>query len=80
MNEEKQVVENTSKQRFFNGRGRHFAIPKSCFVLFVLPAHEWKKLRKWIQKNDHVTIAPSSNGEVFLLNETELAKWRARKT
>jgi hypothetical protein len=80
MNEEKQVVEKTSKERFFKGRGRHFAIPKSCFVLFVLPVHEWKKLSKWIQKNDHVTIALSSNEEVFLFNDTELAKWHVRKT
>jgi len=82
MNEEKQIVEKTEKtwkERFFDKR--EFSIPNSCFISLVLPHHEWKKLSKWIQKSDHITIAPSSNEkEVFLLNETELAKWRARKT
>lgn len=71
MNEEKQVVENT-KQRFFNGR--HFAIPKNCFVLFTLPSHEWERLHEWIQKGQMVRIYPSSNNEIMLLNESELAR------
>jgi hypothetical protein len=54
-------------------------MPESTFVLFALPSHEWKKLEGWVSKRDQITIAPSSNGEVFLLNDTRLAKWERRK-
>jgi hypothetical protein len=58
---------------------RHFSIPRSTFVLFALPSHEWEKLEGWVSNEDKITIAPSSNGEVFLLNETKLHKRNERK-
>ena len=56
--------------------GRKFAIPRSCFVLFALPNHEWKKLEDWNKKKNNVQIATAPDGEVFLMNETKLVKWR----
>jgi len=70
--------ETTSKQPFFK-HGRHFHIPKSCFVLFALPKHEWKKLDEWFKRGHHVETSLGSDGEVLLLNETKLEKWRQRK-
>jgi hypothetical protein len=58
--------------------GRKFAIPRSCFVLFALPKHEWKKLDEWNRKKDKIAIAPAPEGEIFLLNEKKLEKWRNR--
>jgi len=60
------------KERFYNGR--HFAMPRSCFILFALPIHEWQKLREWIDQKQRPDIIIGSNGEVVLINETKLAK------
>lgn len=60
------------EERFFGKR--HFSIPRSTFIVFGLPTHEWQRLSSWITKKDHVDIGVGSNGEVFLRNETKLRK------
>jgi len=65
------------KERFYNGR--HFAMPRSCFILFALPKHEWQKLREWIDQKQGPDVIIGSNGEVVLINETKLAKYTSRK-
>ena len=59
--------------------GRKFAIPKNCFILFNLQSHEWSKLRTWFDKHHQVNVYPGSDGEIFLMNETKLEKWRKEK-
>jgi hypothetical protein len=66
------------KERFLEGK-RHFSIPKSSFILFAIPRHEWQMLRKWQDHKDEVIIAPAGDSEVFLLNKQQLARHEARK-
>lgn len=65
------------KDTFYNGR--KFCIPKSCFILFALPTHEWKKLDDWVRNGQRPQIALASNGEVFLINDQKLAKYTTKK-
>ena len=67
----------TKEKSFY--RGRHFCIPKSCFILFALPSHEWKKLDRWIKKKQRPEIAIAPNGEVFLINAENLEQHRKRQ-
>lgn len=60
-------------------RIRQFDIPRSCFILTSLTQHEWAKLDRWNKKKDVVEIFTASNGEVLLLNQTQLRKWHERK-
>jgi hypothetical protein len=72
-----EVLKRRGKDKFVNKR--HFSIPKSSFILFALPSHEWDKLVEWKKKGQPIEISPAPNGEVFLLNEAGLAKWSAKK-
>ncbi|MEM1590135.1 MAG: hypothetical protein QW175_06945 [Candidatus Bathyarchaeia archaeon] len=59
-------------------KGRKFAIPKSCFILFALPKHEHEKLKRWIDMGQQPKIAIASEGEVFLINMEKLRRYEAR--
>jgi hypothetical protein len=59
--------------------GRKWKIPKSVFILFALPREEWRKLKNWRVDNDSYCVDVLSDGEVIILNETKMAKWRAGK-
>lgn len=72
-----EVLKRQGKDKFV--KKRHFSIPKSSFILFALPKHEWERLSEWIKKGQPIEIAPAPDGEVFLLNNTELAKAAAKK-
>lgn len=65
------------KERFFNGR--KFAWPRSHFILFALPIHEWQKLGEWLQKNQKIEITIGNHGEVILINEPLHNAWSMRK-
>jgi hypothetical protein len=72
-----EVLKRQGKDKFV--KKRHFTIPKSSFILFALPKHEWEKLAEWNRKKQPIEIAPAPDGEVFLLNNTLLAKATAKK-
>jgi hypothetical protein len=72
-----EVLKRQGKDKFV--KKRHFTIPKSSFILFALPKHEWEKLSEWNRKKQPIEIAPAPGGEVFLLNNAELAKYATKK-
>lgn len=74
---DQELTKRTRKYRFFNGR--KFSIPKSCFILFALPRHEWQKLEQWIDRKQVPNILIAANGEVFLMNDAVLQKRVKRK-
>ena len=60
---------------------KHF-IPEDSFILFALPHHECRKLKEWVENNEHVSVVPGASPralEVYLLNETKLSKHREEK-
>jgi hypothetical protein len=58
---------------------RYFDIPRRCFILTMLPGAEHKKLEEWNRRHDDVVVGTGSKGEVWIMNESELAKWRQQQ-
>jgi hypothetical protein len=57
-------------------------MPKTAYMQIRISVRKGKKLRKWIDKHDKVEVATGgsreSPNELWLFNETKLAKKRAR--
>jgi hypothetical protein len=58
---------------------RHFSIPRRCFILTTLPGAEHRKLQEWNRRHDDVVVGTGSRGEVWLMNQSELAKWEQQR-
>lgn len=53
-------------------------VPESTFINLSATKDTCTRLRQWRRDKDELII-DASNGELLILNETKLAKWRLRK-